>query len=272
MTLTANPARPTPSPARHLRRVTRSEWIKLRTLRSSLLILGAAALLTVGLSAIVSNGNTTTTGPQFDPANISLAGLIGGQYLMAAFGTLAMTSEYGTGMIQASLTATPRRLVLLTAKAAAVAGAALLAALIIVALSVAVSEGLFFHHAPHAQLTAGPVLRVLAESVLILILAAVLGLGLGALIRNTAGALIAAAVIFFLALPVISQIPAGLVRTGLAWLLPFVSTAWATRTGPMSHYAVAHHAPGPLAGVAAFAAEALVAIVVGGFVLARRDA
>ena len=269
MSLAAPPAL---SPARHLGRVTQSEWIKLRTVRASLLILGAAALLTVGLSALVSNSNTESTGPAFDPANISTSGLILGQYLMAAFGTLAVTSEYGTGLIQASLTATPRRLVLLLAKAAAVGAAALLAAVAIVAASVSVSERLFFHQAPHAQLTSGPVLRVLAESVLTLVIAALLGLGLGALIRNTAGAMIAGGVIFFLAVPVISHLPAGVVRTWLAWLLPFISTGWATRTGPMSRYAVVHHAPGPISGLAAFAAEAVLALLIGGVVLARRDA
>ncbi len=269
MSLAAAPAL---TPARHLSRVTHSEWIKLRTVRASLLILAAAAILTIGLSALVSDANTIRTGPRFDPANISTSGLILGQYLMAAFGTLAVTSEYGTGLIQASLTATPKRLVLLAAKAAAVAGAALAAAVLIVAAAVAVSETLFFHQAPHAQLTSGPVLRVLAESVLTLTVAALLGLGLGTLIRNTAGAMIAAAVIFFLAVPVVSHLPAGAARTWLAWLLPFISTAWATRTGPMSRYAVVHHAPGPISGLAAFAAEALLALIIGAVVLVRRDA
>ncbi|HEX9064296.1 MAG TPA: hypothetical protein VF843_04265 [Streptosporangiaceae bacterium] len=272
MTRTVLPAKTEPSPARHLSLAARSEWIKLRTVRTSLYVLGSALLLSVALSALVSSTNTARTGPGFDPANITMSGLFVGQYLLASFGALAITSEFGTGLIRASLTATPRRLVLLAGKAAAVTGAALLAGLVIVACCLAISETVFFHRAPHAQLTDGPVIRVLTESVLTLVISAVLGLGLGALIRNSAGALVAAAVVFFLALPVVSHLPAGIIRTTLAWLLPFISTAWATRTGPMSHYAVVHQAPGPLSGLAAFAGEALLALIAGAIVLARRDA
>lgn len=264
--------RPTPSATGRVRRSAHAEWLKLRTIRSTPAILAFACLLTAGFAALIADGNTTRTGPQFDPVAMCLSGLVFGQYLFAVFGALAMTGEYSSGTIRGTLAAVPRRVSFLAGKAIAVAAVAATAALVVIACSLALCEAFFFHHAPHAALTSAPVIRVLGESVLILVIASLAGLGVGAMVRNTAFALVALAVLFFLALPLVSQLPAGVVRIWAGWLLPWISTAWAVRSAPMTHYAVVHNAPGPYSGVAAFAAEAGILLAAAAFALTRRDA
>ena len=68
-----------------------------------------------------------------DPTKLSLAGIQIGQALIAILAILAVSEEYGTGMISVTLTAIPRRLTLLAAKAANLAGLTLLVGLIAVA-------------------------------------------------------------------------------------------------------------------------------------------
>lgn len=264
--------RPGASAAGRVRRSAHAEWLKLQTIRSTPAILVSACLITAGFAALIADGNTIRPGPRFDPVSMCMSGLIFGQYLFAVFGALAMTGEYGTATIRTTLAAVPRRVGLLTGKAIAAAVIAGAAALVVVASSLALCEAFFFHHAPRAALTSAPDLRALSESALILVIASLAGLGVGALVRNTAAALIVLAVLFFLALPLVSQLPAGVVRTWAGWLLPWISTAWATRAAPMTHYAVVHHAPGPYSGLAAFAAEAGLLLAAAAFTLTRRDA
>jgi ABC-2 type transport system permease protein len=264
--------RPAASATGCVRRSAHAEWLKLRTVRSTPAILTFACLLTAGFAALIANGNTTRTGPRFDPVAMCMSGLIFGQYLFAVFGALTMTGEYGTGTIRATLAAAPRRVSLLTGKAIAVAAVAAAAALVVTACSLALCETFFFHHAPHAALTSAPVIRALWESALILVIASLAGLGVGALVRNTAAAMIVLAILFFLALPLVSQLPAGPVRTWAGWLLPWISTASVPRTAPMTHYAVIHHTPGPYSGLAAFAAEAGILLAAAALTLTRRDA
>jgi Homoserine dehydrogenase len=53
-----------------------------------------------------------------DPAKISLTGIYLGQAVVAIVAALLVSSEYGTGMIRLTLTAIPRRISVLAAKAA----------------------------------------------------------------------------------------------------------------------------------------------------------
>ena len=67
------------------------------------------------------------------PPSSALTGIHLGQAVIAVLAVLAISEEYGTGMIRVTLTAMPRRLVLLAAKAANLAGLTLVAGLIAVA-------------------------------------------------------------------------------------------------------------------------------------------
>jgi ABC-2 type transport system permease protein len=95
----------------------RSEWTKIRTVRSTMWTLGVMFLLVIGITLLVvvpiSNSDDTDV-PVLAPG---LFGLILGQMAIITLGVLAVTSEYGTGMIRTTFTACPRRSRVLTAKA-----------------------------------------------------------------------------------------------------------------------------------------------------------
>jgi ABC-2 type transport system permease protein len=104
------------------RHVAHMEWIKLRTLRSTWWALaitaagGAVMAVVIGLNTISRSADLT---------NNVLAGVIPGLLLIGVLGVLVMTTEYSSGMIRATLTASPRRPLLLAAKAAVFGAASL---------------------------------------------------------------------------------------------------------------------------------------------------
>lgn len=110
-----------------------SEWLKFRSLRSTLVVLGAAMLGMVLFAAIIAFHTRNPTGkdPEDLVASGPLQGYYLGQLLLGALGVLVVTGDYGTGMIRSTLAAVPKRLPVLIAKTvvfAVVVGAAMIAA------------------------------------------------------------------------------------------------------------------------------------------------
>ena len=110
--------------AKRMVALVRSEFTKVRTVRSTYLTLIALVVVTVGLSCLLSWATaanwakeSASSRASFDPTATSLTGFILGQVFIAAFGVLALTTEYSTGMISATLTAQPRRIDVYAAKA-----------------------------------------------------------------------------------------------------------------------------------------------------------
>ena len=102
----------------------RSEFTKLRSVRSTYWTLLAMIVVSVGIGAAISGGvsaNWSQMSPgdraTFDATQVSLFAFFQlGQLVLAVLGALAITSEYSTGMIRTSLTAQPRRGVVYAAK------------------------------------------------------------------------------------------------------------------------------------------------------------
>jgi ABC-type transport system involved in multi-copper enzyme maturation permease subunit len=192
----------TPAGRYGLRQVVRSEVVKITTLRSTLWTL----LITVagmGMVTVISTNSALHKSPDwyqgFDPTNQSLAGLLIGVLTMGVFGGLVVTSEYASGTIRTSLSAAPRRPLLL-------AGKALVAATGMLVLCEALSFACFTlgqailsgGGAPSAHLGQPGVARAVIMSGVFLALFGMLGMGLGALVRNTAGAISAYVGVTFL--------------------------------------------------------------------------
>jgi hypothetical protein len=123
-----------------LRATTRSEWIKFRSVRSApSVLLATAAVLLVGawlVSAGYRDGWATmspTDRAAFDPVYQSMRGIELAQLFLGALGVLTVTSEYTSGLIRGTFTATPQRRQVLATKAlvlAAVVGGGLYLALV----------------------------------------------------------------------------------------------------------------------------------------------
>jgi ABC-type transport system involved in multi-copper enzyme maturation permease subunit len=192
-------------------RLVASEWTKLRSVRSTLWSLGVAVVFTIGLAALVPTVRVhhLRPGEHIDnPLELTLAGIQLAQLAIGVLGVLVISGEYSTGMIRATMTAAPKRLPVLWAKAA-VYGATVLALLLPSAFA-----AFFVAHAilqPHGQAIAfgaHGVVRALVGAGLYLTLIGLFGLGLGAIVRNTAGGIALFAGIMFVLPPLMNVLPA----------------------------------------------------------------
>jgi ABC-2 type transport system permease protein len=168
-----------------------AEWIKLRTAPAAIWLLLAVVVTTVAVSALtIAAAACPVTGCGQDPGRLSLTGVDVGQAVVAVLAVLAIGDEYGTGMIRVSLAATPRRLHLLAAKLAVLAGPVLVASAIAVAACVLAGRlilpGHGFTPAHGYDLGSAAALAAPFRMVLYLTLIAVLGLGVAAVVRDAA--------------------------------------------------------------------------------------
>ncbi|MFF8935336.1 ABC transporter permease [Streptomyces paradoxus] len=160
--------------------VLRSEWLKIRTLRSlpgALLALFAA---TVAFSAIA--GVSDASDPGFDPLFAALSGVIPGQIAAVSFGAISVSSEFHQGALRLSLAAVPRRGRWFAAKAAVIAVPALLVGLVTaLAALLAGRAGL---GAAAGGLSAGEQARAVVGCGVYLMLMALFAAGIAALLRS----------------------------------------------------------------------------------------
>jgi energy-coupling factor transporter ATP-binding protein EcfA2 len=133
----------------------------------------------------------------FDPVNDSYTGLALGQLLFGALGVLAISTEFGSGLIRATFAAVPARPRVLAAKAAVLAAVTLAAGEICAFAAYAAGQVMLKSPAPHATLGQPGVLRAVLMAGAYPALIALTGLGFGALIRHTAGAICAVVGITF---------------------------------------------------------------------------
>ena len=187
----------------------RAEWTKLRTLPSTAWLLLAAAATTIAASAIVAAAWHLNRGSTADPTKLSLIGTYVGQAAIAVLAVLAVSEEYGTGMIRTTLIAIPRRVNLLTAKAATLAG--LTAPIGLIAAAGCVISGRLLlpdaglspaHGYALISLDQAATVRAGAGTVIYLILIGLLALGVATIIRDTAASI--GAVLALLYLPPIA--------------------------------------------------------------------
>ena len=189
-----------------------AEWTKLRTLASTGWLLLAAAALTIAVSAAaVAAGRRPA--PGLDPAKLSLTGIQAGQAVVAILAVLAISNEYSTGMIRITLTAMPRRLTVLAAKAALAGGLVLAAGAVAVLASVLAGRLILPGHGftpangyQPLSLGNGPDLRAACGSVLYLALIALLALGIATAVRDSA---VAIGTVARAAVPVPDRAPRG---------------------------------------------------------------
>jgi len=212
--------------------VLRSEWIKLRSVRSTPWSYATVVVISLGMAVIMSLAMGSQGEGQMPAAAqatfvvlASTFGVFFGQLVVGVLGVLVVTGEYSTGMIKSTLTAVPRRLPALWAKAVVlftatfVIGAVATGGSYLVAVSILADRGI------HASLVDGAVIGPLLYGALYLALVSVFALGVGTILRSSAGG-IAVTLGLLLLLPIVlSMIPA-------AWaseLVPYlISNAGAT--------------------------------------------
>jgi len=246
------------------RSVTRMEFLKLRSVRSTAWIGLVFAAGMIGLAILVMRGQHNS--PSFDPTNDSFAGLAIGQLAFGVLGALVITSEFSSGMIRATLAAVPRRPLLLAAKAAVLGAVTLAVGEVLAFGAFAVGELVLRSPAPHATLAQPGVLRAVLMAGVYPALIALTALGLGAVIRHTAGAISAVVGILFV-LPLI-LLPLGTsIQNSVGQFMPMlIAENSLTAVKPVAHSLT------PGVGLAVLCVYAAAALAAGAWALARRDA
>src|SRR6516225_185125 len=254
------------------RNVLFSEWIKLRSVRSTYLVLLFGAAAAVGIGYLVAHADATHWATMtaakkaaFDPVYDSFSGLGLAQLAFGALGMLAISSEYTTGLIRTTFAADPRRRAVIAAKAAVVGVVSLLAGELIAFATF--FTGQWALSAQHLDVTLahpGALRGVLAAGFYLAVTAWV-GLRLGAIIRHTAGAITAMAGVVLLLPQIVNALPVPWdVRIGKYTL------GVAAQQTISQHPQAGYFSAGPsFIIVLAYAAAAIAAAA---FVITRRDA
>ncbi|MFI9719334.1 ABC transporter permease [Streptomyces sp. NPDC052396] len=169
--------------------VLRSEWTKIRSVRSTVWTLGIAVLVTVGLGALISKlaGDdyaklSLRDKFTFDPTFISFAGMGLGQLALIVFGVLVVANEYSTGMIRTSLAAVPQRGVFLFSKITIAALLALVIGMATSFLTFFLGQAMLGDHRAH--LGDPGVLRAVIGGGLYMTLITVFSMGVAAMLRS----------------------------------------------------------------------------------------
>ncbi len=217
---TAAPAIPT-DPARLSRLsfggILHSEWIKLRSLRSTAWCYLIVVIVTVGLTLLVagvtsSPGHLRADDERMIGVSAAVVGVNFGELVVAVLGALMITGEYGTGMIRSTFAAVPKRIPALLGKILVFGVATFVVSLVSIAISFVLATVMLGAKGIDTDPGNIHVLLPLVGAAGYLALIGMLSLALGAIIRNSAGG-IAAALGLILVLPIILQVIAGLTRT-----------------------------------------------------------
>ncbi|MFE2752143.1 ABC transporter permease [Actinosynnema sp. NPDC059335] len=185
--------------------VLNSEWLKLRSVRSTTYVLLAiAASLAVGaLVSYLMTADWDTSPPdvreKFGAADPSMMVVPFTQFCLGVLGALAITAEYGSGMIRTTLVTVPQRRKYLLAKVVVVAGASLGVGAVTTLLAYQTGE-LITGDRPEPISAYGSfadALPALLANTASLVLLALLGLALGFILRSTAGTLVTLCALLF---------------------------------------------------------------------------
>ncbi len=274
---TATPPVMTVSNATIWRSFAHAEWIKLRTVRSTMYTLLAAAVIAIGICAIACqhlvsdlSGATIPLKGEFlvnptDP-NRSLVGTIVAQLAIGALGVLVVTSEYATGMIRASLCAMPQRLRWISAKFAVFTAVALVVGQVLTFTSFGIGQAIL--HIRHVGLSLGDpgALRIVVASGLYIALVGIMGAALGLIVKHTAGALVSLIAILFVLPGIISGAFSEPLQGHIMRFLPQNVGEQSITIARMSdHFST-------WAGIALMVGYVAVLIAIGSALLRRRDA
>lgn len=258
--------------------VLRSEWTKVRSVRSTMWTLLVTVVGVVGiavLSTYFTAHNWHSRGLaarlSFDPTGRSLAGLFLGEIALGVLGVLVMSAEYTTGTIRATLSAVPRRRLVLVGKTLVFGVIAIVTSEVITFASFEVGQQLLKGTTPYATLGQPGVLRAVAGSGLVLTVLALFALGLATIIRHTAGS-ISAYVGLLLVLPLVIQAFPTSVSAALDRYMPLVIAEHMGTTRLSVHA----FGTGPLFsqwdGFGILCGYTLAVLLLGGYLLSRRDA
>jgi len=272
------PVLPAPSGRAGFGGTLRSEFTKIRSVRSTywtlLVLLAVSVGIGAAISALSASGWSNTPPADrtpLDATQLSIAALlILGQLVIVVPGALVLTAEYSTGMIRTSLIAMPRRIVIYVAKAVAFAAVALVVSLVTAFIAFFLGQSLLASTHQSATLAGHDVLRALIGSALYITLCGLFAFAAAAIIRNTAATITAMIGLLFVIPTLVNLLPHSWQNDLVRWLpssagRAISATVW--EAGPQNA-----HLFSPWGQFAVFAVYTAVLLVVGGILFRKRDA
>ena len=190
--------------------IVRSEWIKLRSLRSTWWTFTVLVVITLGLGAQMSSALSfegmdvmpTQAGMQAAGVHALLVSADFSALVVSVLGVLVIAGEYSTGMIHSTFTAVPRRSSALVAKSLVFAVVTFVACALALVMTIPVSVALLSGNNVDVRLDDAAYWLALLGSVVYLVSAGLIAFGIGAILRNTAGG-VAVSLALVLAAPLV---------------------------------------------------------------------
>ncbi len=252
--------------------LARSEWTKMRTVRSTMWTLVITVVLGLGVSAIATAETrahwSAATAHGFDPTALSLIGTFIAEFAIGVLGVLVMSAEYSTGTIRAVLSAAPRRLDVLAAKILVFTAVAVIVAEFVAFASFFLGQALLSSPATHATLSTPGALRAVVGCGFYIATLGLLGLGLATIIRHSAGA-ISCFVGILLVLPlIVAALPSSLAMDVRKFLPDRIGAVMITTNGGFNGTSYFS----PWVGLLLLVGYAVAVNVIGAILLVRRDA
>jgi ABC-type transport system involved in multi-copper enzyme maturation permease subunit len=204
-------------------RVLRSEFIKFRTLLSTLILLASTMLVLVGFGALAawSTGqfrermaSDTETAAQMAAQGGDIAvsaptsGIAFAQLILGSLGVLLMSSEFTTGMARSTFAAVPKRIPAYVAKFVVVVLVSFLLTGVSILLAGLVSVPILDNYGLSLDLASSQSVKLLVVNSLYVAAVASIGMSLGSIIRNSAGGIMSLVGLFFVA-PIAFQLIPG---------------------------------------------------------------
>ena len=275
--------------------VVKAEWIKLRSLRSTLWCYVIIVLLTVLLGLLIAGTYRQPAvalshdGQQAAWLQAATLGINFSQLVVGVLGALVITGEYGTGMVRSTFAAVPTRLPAIFAKAIVFGVTTFVVSLVALVAAALVTAPILGGKGVTADFGDGQIWLSLVGGAGYLALIGLLALGIGLIIRSSAGG-IAAALGLVLVVPIIFTVLRGV--TDSDWpgnVSAFLPSSAGDKLFAYPGVVAAAATPGPGGGAAAVATttgvdlsswQALlvllgwvaVALVIGSVLVKRRDA
>jgi hypothetical protein len=252
-------------------RVLASELLKLRGLRSPVVLVAVASAFVILLGPVNALGQVVAA-DQADPLrsvgdalSLVLMGSTNAALVLGVLGVLSVTNEYATGSIRASFAAVPRRPALVLGKAAALATALLPGALVSLVIAFEVGRRIL-HQADVGLGWADPgVVRVLLGTAWYVVGWAMLGQALAWMLRSAVGASFALLGVMFV-LPALTTLIPGRAAETIRELMVSEAGAAMVRTEQ------AGAGLGPLAGALVWTLYLAVGLGIAVLTTDRRDA
>jgi len=176
---------PIPITRTHLGHALTSEWTKIKSVRSTMWTLGTFLLLVVGIGFLVAAQTHNSDFADVPYTVPAFFGLVLGQICLITLGVLVISSEYGTGMIRTTFTASPQRHRVLAAKLIIFFAVAFAFSAFAIGLVGLFTSGM--HSGSSDNAWGGTVLK----GALYVSLLGVLALAVGSMLRHSAGAITA---------------------------------------------------------------------------------